>query len=312
MNIEKERLIKAIEKLNQEKKQILNSKQYKLGNSILEITENLKHFRFIDILKKVIYRHKMKVENRKLNKYKKINNEESNNNYISVEDKKIVVYTCITGDYDEISEPLYHNNNVDYVIYTNSENIKVNEWKKRPIPENIEKMKDDVLINRYIKMHPKELFNEYDYSIYIDGNVRTVSDISCFVNTINEKTGLSLHRHDSRNCIYQEAKVCTLYKKGNISKVKQQINKYKQEGFPPEYGLLQCNIIVNDLKNNHAEKILEEWWREFLKSESKRDQMSLPYVLWKQKYKVEDIGNLGNNVKNNSKIEIVMHNKEKI
>ena len=157
-------------------------------------------------------------------------------------------------------------------------------------------------------MHPKELFENYDYTIYIDGNIRIISDISNFVRCTNEKTGLAFHRHYARNCVYREKEACKLYKKGNESKLQQQIQRYKDNGFPKEYGLLECNVIVTDLKNLNAINILNNWWDEFYLSESKRDQISLPYILWKLNYKMDDIGSLGNNVRENMKLEILNHN----
>ena len=33
------------------------------------------------------------------------------------------------------------------------------------------------------------------------------SDISSFINQINDNVGISMHHHSSRNCIYEEAKM---------------------------------------------------------------------------------------------------------
>ena len=259
------------------------------------------------IIKKMILKHKSKIEQ------KTIKENQSKNSIVeemgeSVEDKKIVVYTCITGNYDNVAMPLYRNNNVDYIMYTNQQDVKnVGLWEKRDIPENIKKLNDNVLINRYIKMHPHELFKDYDYSIYIDGNIRTVSDISSFVNKVNEVTGLALHRHSARNCIYEEVKACKLHKKGNIANLEKQIQKYNDEKMPHNYGLLEASVIVTDLNNTNSLKIENTWWDEFVDSKSYRDQISLIYVLWKLGFKVDDVGNLGSNVRANNKIEVLYH-----
>lgn len=309
MKNEKQRLIQAIEEISQEKKQIQNSKEYRLGNTIIQTIEHLKKLQFSKILKKITIRRREKIDRKKLHtkliKEDLIKLDEIEQ---SVEDKKIVVYTCIAGNYDTVLEPLYHNDNVDYILYTNNENIQVKEWKKREIPEKIQELNSNVLINRYIKMHPKELFEGYDYSIYIDGNIRTVSDLSSFVNQVNSKTGLALHRHSTRNCVYQEAKACELFRKGNSEKLNYQLEQYRKEGFSDNYGLLECNVIVSDLKNEVAAGILNEWWEDFRKWSSMRDQISLPYVLWKKGFKVDEIGCLGENVFDNLKIEIIKHN----
>lgn len=308
MKNEKQRLIQAIENINQEKKQIQNSKEYRLGNTIIQTIGYLKKFQFSKIFKKITIRHREKIDRKKLHT-KQIKEELTKSDEIekSVEDKKIVVYTCIAGKYDEVLEPLYHNDNVDYIIYTNNENIQVKEWQKRDIPDEIQKLNSNVLINRYIKMHPKELFEDYDYSIYIDGNIRTVSDLSSFVNKVNSKTGLALHRHSTRSCVYQEAKACELYKKGNSDKLDYQLEQYRKDGFSDNFGLLECNVIVSDLKNEVSAGILNDWWDDFIKWSSMRDQISFPYVLWKKGFKIDDVGSLGENVFNNPKIEIIKH-----
>ena len=42
----------------------------------------------------------------------------------AVFDKRIVVYTAITGNYDELKEPIFIDQNIDYVCFTNNKNIK--------------------------------------------------------------------------------------------------------------------------------------------------------------------------------------------
>ena len=91
-------------------------------------------------------------------------------NVYDTRNKKIVIYTCISGNYDDICVPKIKENNVDYIMFTNNEKIKKNNniWTIENIPENVAKLNDNVLINRYIKMHPHKLFKDYDISIYID------------------------------------------------------------------------------------------------------------------------------------------------
>lgn len=309
MQSEKERLIETIECINKEKKELLNSREYRLGSNIIKTIEYIKNLNIKAIYNKISIRNKEKKDRKYLYNIKINNYENQKEEYRSIENRKIVVYTCITGNYDNAIKPLYKNDNVDYIIYTNNDKLQHEGWQKQEIGNDILKLNNNLLINRYIKMHPFELFSKsYDYSIYIDGNVRSVSDLSQFINYINSKTGLALHRHQVRNCIYMEEKACELYGKGNKEKLRSQVEKYKKEGFPENYGMLECNVIVTDLKNDNALKIFKCWWNEFLNSDSRRDQLSLPYILWKNKIEIKDIGNLGTNVNKNNKIEIVKHN----
>ena len=153
-------------------------------------------------------------------------------------------------------------------------------------------------------MHPHELFEDkYDYSIYVDGNILCVSDVSSFVNEINNKIGIAMHKHCCRNCIYDEAKILKIVKKGNLKKLDEQIQKYKNKRFPEKYGLLEANVIVTDLNNNYAKKIYNDWWEEFASTKSNRDQISLPYILWNNNVEIDKVGTLGNNVYDNPKIQ---------
>ena len=116
-----------------------------------------------------------------------------------------------------------------------------------------------------------------------------------------------MHKHRNRDDIYAEYKVCKLLKKGNINQMKKQINCYKDNGFPKKYGMLEANVIVCNLKNNFGKKIMNEWWEEFKLRNSGRDQISLIFILWKNKIKVNEISNLGYDVYNNPIFWIYEH-----
>ena len=273
---------------------------------MLKLKDDLKHLRFKKITEKIL-------NNIKTKKYKEkfVSNAKNDKEYEIYNDntKKIAIYTCITGNYDNIYEPIIKEKKCDYILFTNNSNLKSDKYKVMDIPEYIlENNKDNILINRYIKMHPFELFKDkYDYTIYLDGNIRVISNVSSFVNCVSSKYGIAMHKHSIRNCIFKEEEVLKLLHKGNKEKIREQLNNYKSEGFPTEYGMLEANVIVTDIKNQKSKDIINDWWNEFIKSGSFRDQLSLPYVLWKNNIKVEEIATLGNNVYDNPKIEVESH-----
>ena len=43
--------------------------------------------------------------------------------------KKLCVYTCITGDYDDLHEIEKPEKGVDYYCFTNNKNLKSKTWK---------------------------------------------------------------------------------------------------------------------------------------------------------------------------------------
>ena len=75
---------------------------------------------------------------------------------------------------------------------------------------------------------------------------------------------------------------------------------------PRNYGLLQCNIIVREHNNPVCIKIMEAWWQLFSKN-AKRDQIYLPYVLYMNKIRIDDVVLLGNNVYMNSSFRVFIH-----
>lgn len=226
-----------------------------------------------------------------------------------VEDKKGVVYTCIHGKYDDLKEPLLTSDNLKYVYFTDQQDTYSPDsvWQKQNIRE-IDVEEGTNWANRFYKMHPFKFFNDADYSIYIDGSVRIVSDVTgLFRCARHAKTGIAMHTHSSYDSLYVESKWCKYNKRGNLERIEKQIERYKKEGFPDSFGHFEATIIVVDLKNPVAKEILDAWWEEFCLTNSGRDQLSLPYVLWKMGYAAEDVGCLGNFVYMNPKFIIEKH-----
>ena len=226
----------------------------------------------------------------------------------TVKRPKIVVYTCVTGGYDKIIEPNFDFDNIDYILFSDK-NVKVEKWDVRQIPKGC-KMSNNVMTNRFIKMNPHLLFSgsKYDYSIYVDGNIKIVSDLTPMTTNLG-KLGLAFHRHALRDDISKEVKSCIWQKKGNRKALLKQAKEYKKDGFPKDFGMLECNVIVADLKSHNSEAIMNNWWYEFNESGSMRDQIALPYVIWKMGYKIEDLGNLGYNIYRNPKFRKMGHKR---
>ncbi len=298
-----EKYIKAIEELNKEYLDFTHSKIYLKNNRKRKFKRYLRTFyyqKFYLAFKSALYN--------KFNKPKK--------NFIEIKNKpkvrtgKKVVYTCIVNDYDKLLAPIIKTPNTDYIVFSNESNIIHDDcWQYRKIDKTIIQncSKNPTLINRYIKMHPHELFPEYDLAMYIDGNVRVVSDIEECFSYINDKTGLAMHQHAKRGDVYEEAKACLVLNKGNKKNIKKLIKEYEQQNFPQNFGLYQASVIAIDLKNKVAKNILNEWYQEFVKQNTKRDQLSLPYVLWENNFKFGDVGILGNNIYRNPKFRISDH-----
>ncbi|MFQ6791636.1 MAG: glycosyltransferase domain-containing protein [Thomasclavelia sp.] len=294
--------IHEIERLNKEYINLINSNIYKNGLKI----EWLKNFKIIMLLKVFIRKIKFYTVKEQFNN---VNLDISTQRRLEKEGDKqlrIVIYTCITGKYDKLTKPYFFSDNIEYILYSND--IRCEGWLQKEIPTDIKL--SNSMINRYIKFHPYELFeNNFDYAIYIDGNITPVSDLSVLCEMISKDIGIGFHKHYSRDCVYEESKACKILKKGNRKKINQQLQKYKDKGLPKKYGLIEGNFIIYDLHNKKGKDIVDQLWKELISSQSGRDQLAWPYILWKNNIKIDEVCTLGNNVYNNVKIRIQGHSK---
>lgn len=222
---------------------------------------------------------------------------------------KIVVYTCITGSYDDLKEPFFTNDFLDFIVITDQEVSHTSKWKKLDISKvHCPNGLNNAQINRWVKMNPHKIFPEYDYSVYIDGSVNVVTDLVPLVlNLINSKKWFGIHLHSCRKKIKTEAKVLLSCKKvTDKTLMNKQIDKYYKDGFDDSIKLLEATILIREHNNTICKKIMEDWWQEFMDGVP-RDQLSLPYILWKNNITMDDIYILGSNEYANPRFFINKH-----
>lgn len=225
---------------------------------------------------------------------------------LALYDYRIAVYTCIIGGYDRPWEPQFKPGNVDYLLVTDGDIPQESAWKGIDI-RTIDGLPalDQSRVSRYVKLHPHLFLKDYDYSIYIDGNIKTVGDLRYLVHLLGAcGFAACLHRH--RKCIYEEIQQCLRLGKDDPQTMSRQIDVYRQAGMPENYGLIEANLLVRDHHNPVCIEIMERWWREIVRH-SRRDQLSLPYVLWEMGIPVSQIGRVSNNVHKIPSIRIELH-----
>lgn len=309
-----ENFFKSIERRNAEFNSLLYGADYLKGlqiNNLIRVVTKLDYKFLVDAVR-------LKIADKMLNKYQKKKKFQSGSSGIStyesyqkLKEKRIIIYTCILGGYDTLKEPLLEFDNVTYICYTDDV-VKIKKagytkWIIRQIPDDISEKYNGTLINRYLKMHPKELFPDDDYAIYVDGNIGIQSFLGVYLVKTDVSTGIAIFSHSQRQCVYAEALTCISRKKGNRKAIEHQIELYKKEGFPQNYGMYECTIIASDLQNTTSVEVLDKWWKAFLHSKSFRDQLSLPYVIWKSGRKYTDIGLLGDNIFDDDRITVYGH-----
>lgn len=82
---------------------------------------------------------------------------------------KIVCYTCITGGYDSLKDPLVVSKGIDYICFTDNTFLRSKIWQTRLIPKELNYL-SNVKKQRIVKICPHRYLKEYDISIWVDGS----------------------------------------------------------------------------------------------------------------------------------------------
>ena len=191
---------------------------------------------------------------------------------------KICVYTCITGDYDNLKDIQNVEDGVDYICYTNNKQLKSDIWNVKYISD---KNLSNVELSRKIKILGTDELKKYDKTIYIDGNFTIVGSIKKLL----EKVDLSEYdfvgfKHSVRNSINEEMLACLIHNKENMENISKLYKFYEKEKFPDNYGLIEASILIRNFNNDKLNECMKLWFEMFLKY-AHRDQLSFQYAAWK-------------------------------
>ena len=194
----------------------------------------------------------------------------------------IVVYTCITGGYDNLIEPSCHPDYVDWVCFT-EQDMQSNIWKIHNISE-VFSIDDNVRLNRFFKWNPHFFFKDYDYSIYIDPNmdIKSIKFFDRIKILINANVLMSMAEHPGSSSLYDEAKTCIEMKKDSPENINNFLSRIKDD-FIDEPPLWLNNMIFRAHNDKIIKKINTDVWY-FIQNYTYRDQLVFPYI--RQKYKM--------------------------
>lgn len=190
---------------------------------------------------------------------------------------KKVIYTVIVGKYDVVNKINDIDPSIDYICFTDEkfDGLVPSPWIHRIIENKSLKGKE---LNRFYKINVCDVLSEYDYSLYMDGNIELLKNpFDLYIEMLGESS-IGMYDHYIRENVYQEAKACAelglLYK----WQVNAQINRYHDDGFISDR-LYEANVIFRKHTVN-LKKALNFWWNEY-KSGVKRDQISFTYSMFK-------------------------------
>ena len=187
-----------------------------------------------------------------------------------------VIYTAIFGNRD-ILKPVKRQPGFDYILFTDNLEFKSEDYQVITCGQPYDDSKRE---SQFYKILQPEAIKDYEYSLWVDASTKIeVPDFNILFERYLSDHDFALHSHPERTCIYEEAKKCIEIKKDKEEIITEQMNKYRQEGFPENFGLNNCGILFRH-HTLEVKKFCELWWNE-IENHSKRDQLSFNYVVWK-------------------------------
>lgn len=196
---------------------------------------------------------------------------------------RVVVYTSIyrsDGLKDTLHSPLFTDPNFDYICFTPHGDIEAEGWKIIRTEWN-EGTTPRMQAKKY-KLFPHLYLHGYLHSIWVDGSFAIKSNLrELLLKTMkDEEVPFVFFENYQDDCAYDSAEFCVKHRIGNSLKILSQMASYKKDGFPRHFGLPMCGMMYRKHYLPIMQRLMESWWYEII-AHSERDQLSLPYVLWR-------------------------------
>lgn len=200
----------------------------------------------------------------------------------------MIIYTANVGNYDIIKSISRVRPGYRYVCYTDNQAARSDFWEIRNLDSIAQDCPGAVLKSRYIKFFPHKLFPEEKHSLYLDCNIDIVDDqvYQKIETLISDGSLFSLARHFKRNCVYDEIVACAEQRKDLPENLRKMEEFLRSQGYPEQRGLYSCGVLFRDHASPLVQRLMSEWW-EMFSTLSRRDQLSLPYLL--DKHQLEPI-----------------------
>ena len=193
---------------------------------------------------------------------------------------KICVYTCITGNYDDLQEIKKKEKGIDYYCFTNNKNVHSNSWEVIYIEDN---ELSNLTLARKVKILGNDIINKYDIALWMDGSSQFRKPIKDFIKKYFTKDDIfTAFKHGERDNIKEECFECVRMRKEQKSKVKRLLKFYKEENYNFDNGLIESTVFI---KRPQVIETMEMWFS-MLKEYSNRDQLTFNYCLTKTKMPV--------------------------
>lgn len=201
---------------------------------------------------------------------------------------RILVYSCYFG-YHEPFNPTATGHGVGYDRMVVTDHAALQAPGVTMLRPAAGASDDPGRMSRLAKICPHLFFADYDWVIYVDNSAALASQPQAMIAEIERQhagmapPGRYLFSHEKRSCAYREARLCMVRGKISRADYRRQVRHYKATGFPQDQGLFMNTLMIQKMGDPATDAFNETWYDHF-QTYSRRDQISLPYVLWETGY----------------------------
>lgn len=189
---------------------------------------------------------------------------------------RVIVFTSMIGDTDQLKRPTVVNRDVRYVCFTDQRQaVAPYELVRVPMPTGA----DPRLTSRQIKItanHPA--LDDADVTVWHDAAFRMDSDPVTVVSTVLTDSNMVAFKHPHRTQIEDEAIAIDRWGWVPMATMQTQIAAYRGEGFQQQH--ITSTGLCFRRRTPQIEAFNAYWWSQVVKW-GWRDQMSVDYALWK-------------------------------
>jgi hypothetical protein len=193
----------------------------------------------------------------------------------------VVLCACADLGYDQVFSPVEATPGVEPVLIADRKPRFLGGWRWRPYPPETAAL-GPALANRWCKFFPELIFPEAEISIYVDANTLILADLTPLVAEFRASgAAIGLFRHGERGDIVAElafGKAVGKIPPTEAATAEAQVAGYLAAGLPAAHLLTENGVIFRRHGAPGLDAAMALWWQELGRA-SKRDQLSLPWVL---------------------------------
>ena len=193
-----------------------------------------------------------------------------------------VFYTAIFGGSDDLVNPSFPIDETDYICFTDRPEIESTIWKVVYIPCVY---RDPRRTAKVFKLLPHIFLSNYEISIWIDGAIELKEESKLLLRILAKEQSIGVFEHPQRDCLYSEAAACFLHGRERATTVISQLLRYCVKGMPRHFGLFSGGVIIRRHRDQRAIEMMN-LWAEQVDRYSVRDQISLPFVVWRSDFPI--------------------------